>query len=66
MKPRYIFALALAILLAVFALQNSDQLTVRLLFWSFSLPQSVLILSSSALGLGLGWLLGISVRKPAQ
>lgn len=65
MKPRLIVALILAILLAVFALQNSDQLTVRLLVWSFRLPQSVLILTCSALGLGLGWLLGLYGRKPA-
>lgn len=65
MKARLIVALILAILLAVFALQNSDQLTVRLLLWSFRLPQSVLILGCSALGLGLGWLFGLYGRKPA-
>ena len=66
MNPRLYAALTIIVLLAVFALQNSSQLTVHLLFWSFQIPQALLILSCGAVGLLIGWLLGASGKKTAK
>jgi uncharacterized integral membrane protein len=66
MKPRLYLALAIVVLLAIFALQNSSPLTVQLLFWSFQIPQALLILSCGAVGLLIGWLLGATGKKPGK
>ncbi len=66
MKPRLYLALSIVVLLAVLALQNFSPLTVHLLFWSFQIPQALLILSCGAVGLLIGWLLGASGKKSAK
>lgn len=66
MNIRLYAALVIIGLLAVFALQNSSQLTVHLFFWSFQIPQALLIVSCGAVGLLIGWLLGASGKKSAK
>jgi uncharacterized integral membrane protein len=63
MKLRLYTALFVLAVLLVFAGQNFSQLTVRFLVWSFQIPQALLIISCSALGLLVGWLLGIMRRS---
>lgn len=58
MKFRRYLALSIAVLLAVFALQNFNVLTVRFFAWSFQIPQALLIAFSGLLGLLVGWLFG--------
>jgi uncharacterized integral membrane protein len=62
MKPRVYLALAILALLLIFALQNSDQLTVRFLAWSFQISQALLIIGCTAGGLVTGWLLKVIRR----
>lgn len=63
MKFRFYLALAGLALLLAFAMQNSDRLTIRLLFWSFQISQALLIIACGGLGLLAGWLLKASGRK---
>jgi len=62
MKYRLYTAIVILVLLVVFALQNSSQLRVRFLFWSFPVSQALLILAVGATGLLLGWLFGTRRR----
>jgi uncharacterized integral membrane protein len=62
MKFRLYTAIIILVLLVVFALQNSSQLRVRFLLWSFPVSQALLILAVGATGLLLGWLCGTRRR----
>lgn len=66
MNPRLILALAVLVLLAIFAAQNFTPLTVRFLVWSFEIPQALLIVSCGALGALLGWLVGLTGGRKAD
>ena len=55
---RYVtMTLAIALLLAIgiFAIQNLPRVDVSFLFWSFSMPKTVLILVTYFLGMVTGW-----------
>ncbi len=64
MNLKLIAAVAGLLLLGVFALQNSQPLTIRFLVWSFTLSQSLVIFFSGLLGLVVGFALGaLAARK---
>ncbi len=56
------FAFFLALLTAVFALQNTDRATVRFLIWEYESSLVIVILSSAALGAALAFLLSLGPR----
>ncbi len=56
MKPRTISILAVTTVLLLFMLQNTQAVTVHLLFWSIMLPQILLIFSTFIFGLLVGYL----------
>ncbi len=56
------FAFLLALLTAVFALQNTDRVTVRFLIWEYESSLVIVILSSAALGAALTFLLSLGPR----
>ena len=47
----------------IFALQNTAQVQIELLFWSFSMSRALLVFVMFAIGLLLGWILR-SLRDP--
>ncbi len=57
---------AVMALLAVFILQNTAVVDIRLLFWKVSMSRSLLILLIFSVGFGIGWLLHsfLQHRKP--
>ncbi|HET7527020.1 MAG TPA: LapA family protein [Burkholderiaceae bacterium] len=57
MRWKVILGLAVVLLVAVVATQNSAALTVRFLFWSVELPQALVIFFSGAAGVVAGLLL---------
>ncbi len=59
-------ALAVLLLTVVFAIQNSDVVKVRFLFWSISSSLALLIVILLSLGLLAGWLLGSLARRPSK
>ncbi len=55
-----LFALLLTTLVAIFALQNADQVTIRFLVWTFQTSVVIVILMSA----GMGALLAALVSLP--
>jgi len=55
-------ALGLAILIAVFALQNTFPVTVQFLFWEYQTSLVLVILSSTAIGAALSALASLGTR----
>ena len=52
-----ILAITVPVLLAIIIFQNTDPVRIRFLFWSFSVPQIVLITITALLGITLGYLI---------
>jgi uncharacterized integral membrane protein len=62
MKAKVIVGIALVVLLAVLLVQNTAVVTYRLLFWTVSLSQIVLVPLIAILGFGVGYIAG-SIRR---
>ena len=56
-------AVALVVLLGLFALQNTRVVEVRLLLWKVEMSRSILLLVVLALGFVAGWLVGTLRRR---
>lgn len=56
---KFIIALVLSIFVALFALQNSEQVQVSILFYTFNPSLAVVILSSAVLGAIIAFMLGL-------
>ena len=52
-----VLVIAVPVLLAIIIFQNTDPVRIRFLFWSFSVPQIVLITITALLGITLGYLI---------
>ena len=69
MKSRLIVALVVFLLMLIFAVQNSEVVPVKFLFWSVAMSRAMLLFLVFAAGLGSGWLLRsflhISSRRQA-
>ncbi len=57
-----LLALILAIGTALFALQNTTAVTVRVLFWEYQTSLVLIILGSTAIGVALAYILSIGHR----
>jgi putative membrane protein len=66
MKIKLVIGLILMGLVVVVALQNAEIVTVRFLFWQFSLPQALMSLASMAVGVVAGLLLGTVSRARSR
>lgn len=62
MQFGFIMSLVFAILIALFAVQNSNVVTIQLIFWKVELSQSVVILASAAIGAIIAAFLSIFKR----
>jgi uncharacterized integral membrane protein len=60
---RLIGLLVLLALVFIFALQNVVDVEVRFLFWSITLPRSLLIFTVLVVGVIVGWFLRAALRK---
>jgi uncharacterized integral membrane protein len=56
--------MALLLVVVVFTLQNTESITIRFLFWQFSLSQALMLFLVLGIGILLGFLLG-SLRTGA-
>lgn len=65
-RAKLSLSLALVGLLVVFALQNTQVVEVRLLFWTVSMSRVLLILLLLAVGALLGWLAASARRHRAR
>lgn len=59
---KLVFAVIAIVLVLIIIFQNTQQVETRLLFFTFSMPNAVLIAVTFAIGLVVGWLLAITAR----
>jgi len=65
MTPKRISLIIIAILFAVFIVQNAQVVEVRFLFWGTEASRAIVLLVTFFLGLVSGWLSGWKHKKPA-
>lgn len=60
--------LAILLMLVIFVLQNTEVVSVRLLFWDLSMSRVVLVLCTTLLGFACGYLFATlsSRRRPPK
>ncbi len=63
MKPKVIIILVLVILLLIILIQNTQVVTLHLLFWSVSMSQIILIAAVLLCGFIIGYLASMLTRK---
>ncbi len=63
MKPKAIVILVLVILFLIILIQNTHETDLRILFWSISMPQIILIAVVLVGGFILGYLVSMLTRK---
>jgi uncharacterized integral membrane protein len=66
MRPRSVVILVLLILFFVAIVQNTEVVTVRLLFWDLAMSRIILLVASLGIGVIVGFLLGRPWRKHTQ
>ena len=63
MKAKTIFIIVLTILIVIFALQNTEVVNVKLLFWSIQIPRALLIFCCLGVGVIIGLMIPSSKKK---
>jgi len=66
MKPRSVVILVLLMLFFIVIVQNTEVVSVRLLFWDFVMSRIILLALSLTVGVIVGFLLGRPGRKQKQ
>ena len=66
MTPKRISLIIIAILFAVFILQNAQVVEVRFLFWGTEASRAIVLLVTFFFGLVSGWLSGWKPKKPVE
>jgi len=66
MRVRTVVILVLALLSLVVIVQNTEVVSVRILFWNLVMSRIILLALSIAVGVIIGFLLGRPWRKRAQ
>ena len=59
MSPKVIGLIILLVFLVIFAIQNTQSVVVKLLFWEISTSAVLTILASYLIGFLTGWLVGV-------
>ncbi|MCS6991223.1 MAG: LapA family protein [Chitinophagales bacterium] len=57
MRLTYVFTVLFLLLALIFAIQNTDVISLRFLFWSFTGSQALIVVLIFVLGYLCGWLL---------
>lgn len=63
MKLKIALVITVVILVAVFAIQNTEIVSVKLWFWEVQTPRALLILLCIAVGLFIGFLVPSPTKK---
>ncbi|NJM80935.1 MAG: LapA family protein [Flavobacterium sp.] len=62
MKTKYIIVLFLLFLIATFLIQNAEILTIKFLFWEFTISFSLVVLISILSGFVMYWLIRVKSK----
>lgn len=63
MKPKNIAIIVLVVLLAVILIQNTQVITLKLLFWEISMSRIIFIPSTLAIGAIIGFVVTKLIRR---
>ncbi|WP_372752507.1 lipopolysaccharide assembly protein LapA domain-containing protein [Labilibaculum sp.] len=66
MKTKIGIIIVFVMLIVIFALQNTEIISVKLWFWEVQTPRALLILLCIAIGLFIGFLVPSPARKEKQ
>jgi uncharacterized integral membrane protein len=66
MSLKEIIAIVLVIFLVVFAIQNTQSVDIKLLFWTISTAAVLWILVSFGIGFIVGWFFRLSRKKKEE
>lgn len=66
MKAKTVIIIILAILLIIFALQNTDVVNVQLWFWDIKIPRALLIFCCLAAGVIIGLMVPSSRKRDSN
>lgn len=66
MRIKLIISLFLLILAVIFAIQNSNALTVKFLVWETTLPVALIIIITLTVGAIIGLIYSIPQKKPEK
>jgi len=66
MRAKLIIITILALLLVIFAVQNTEVTVIKLWFWQLNMPRAILIFVSFAIGLIIGLLIPTFSRKGSR
>ncbi len=56
MRPKLIAALVAALIVAIFAFQNTEVVELEFVVWKLSMSRALVVLGVFVLGVGAGWL----------
>ena len=63
MKPKAIFLLICGVLLLIILLQNTQVVSIRLLFWKISMSRIIFLPLVTLIGFVIGYFIGRTYRK---
>ena len=66
MKTKTIIAITIAVIITIFALQNSEITDVKFFFWKLSMSKVLLLLGCFGLGVLVGFLVSLKKKKVVQ
>ncbi len=66
MQTKLIVAGSLLLLVVLFTLQNAEVVSIRFLFWEFSMSRVILLFLVFAFGVGTGWILHSLARAGSE
>lgn len=61
---KLVLAIALAVVVVLFVLQNAEPVRVEILFWSWTASRAIVLPVVFLIGVLAGWLWRASVRRP--
>ncbi|WP_251859826.1 LapA family protein [Clostridium sp. Marseille-Q2269] len=63
MRNGFVFSLIMALIVAIFAIQNSTAIPVKILFWQIDVSLAIIILVSAVIGAVITGIMGIKKER---
>ncbi len=63
MRNGFVFSLIMALIVAIFAIQNSAAIPIKILFWEINFSLAIIILLSAVIGAVITGIMGIKKRE---
>ncbi len=63
MRNGFVFSLIMALIVAIFAIQNAAAIPIKILFWEINFSLAIIILLSAVIGAVITGIMGIKKRE---